>query len=137
MKNVRLIFALITIFILALIVLNVSAQSEIPEGVQVFYLEDMTCILWPDGSGDCYCPCDPVCPEPGQTPTPQSSPTAQDTPTIPPSTPTSIPEPTKTPKPKCNRGLGNLDEGCDPGNSSGRPGAAGEDNEPHGPPGQN
>lgn len=36
----------------------------------------------------------------------------------------------------CNRGLGNLDEDCDPGKSSGRPGAAGEDNEDDGPPGQ-
>jgi hypothetical protein len=28
----------------------------------------------------------------------------------------------------CNRGLGNGSEGCDPGNSGGKPGAAGEGN---------
>ena len=145
MKTFRLAFPLLIIVILALIVINVSAQPEIPEGVQVFYLETegLTCVLWPDGSGDCYCPCDPVCPEPGETPTPRGSPTPRGTPP-PPSTPTPsgtpdpepTPEPTKTPKPKCNRGLGNLSENCDPGRSGGKPGAAGEDNEPYGPRGR-
>ena len=136
MKNLRLLFPLLVIFILAIVVLNVAAQSDIPEGVQIFYLEaeGLTCLLWPDGSGDCYCPCDPVCPEPIETPEPRSSPTPKPTPQ---DTPVPTPEPTRVEKPKCNRGLGNLDEGCDPGNSGGRPGAAGEDNEPYGPPGQN
>lgn len=139
MKTLRLAFPLLVIVILAFVVLNVSAQPEIPEGVQIFYLEGLTCVLWPDGSGDCYCPCDPVCPEPTETPIPWSSPTSRatpkDTPTSEP-TPTSVPDPTKTPKTSCNRGLGNLSENCDPGRSGGKPGAAGEDNEPYGPRGR-
>ena len=42
-------------------------------------------------------------------------------------TATSLPEPTN--KPKCNRGLGNRSEGCDPPGSDGKPGNAGEENE--------
>ena len=42
-------------------------------------------------------------------------------------TATSLPEPTN--KPKCNRGLGNGSEGCDPPGSDGKPGNAGEENE--------
>ena len=73
-----------------------------------------TCYQWADGSGDCY-PC-VVCAviPPITTPDPQP-------------TPEPPPEPTK--KPACNRGLGNGAEDCDPGNSGGKPGAAGEDNE--------
>ncbi len=66
-----------------------------------------------------------------------------ETPT-PTSTPTPPPEETPTPPPekeKCNRGVGNYEEDCDPGNSSGqgqgggRP--AGEDREEdQGPPGR-
>lgn len=38
------------------------------------------------------------------------------------------PQPTAAPQDdKCNRGLGNGSEGCDPGNSGGKPGKAGED----------
>ena len=82
---------------------------------------------------------------------------ATPTPTVPPvpaptstsehsgETPTSVSRPTFTPEPTathpastkapCNRGLGNGPELCDPGNSTPRPGAAGERNEPAGPPG--
>jgi hypothetical protein len=77
-------------------------------------------------------PTDTRTPEPTNTPVPSSTPEP---------TPTDIPPPTEVPpeptdKPKCNRGLGNNEEGCDPGNSGGNPGNAGEDNEPGGPPGQ-
>lgn len=149
MKNLRLIIPLGITFILAMtalvmlvVIIPVFAQSDTPEGVQIFYLEaeGLTCLLWPDGSGDCYCSCDPVCSEPIETPGPWNSPTPRATPKdtpVPEPTPTSMPDPTKTPKPNCNRGLGNFSENCDPGNSGGKPGAAGEENEPFGPPGQN
>ena len=109
-------------------VYTVFAGDAVPDGVEIFRLVDegLTCVVWPDGSGDCYCPCEVNCelektydtPEPGE-------PTPTDTP--PDSTPTPRPEPTK--KPSCNRGLGNGAEDCDPGNSGGKPGSAGEDNE--------
>ena len=140
MKNLRLIIPLVVVAILAILVLSASAQSDVPEGVQIFYLEreGLTCLLWPDGSGDCYCPCDPVCPEPVETMVPISSVTPESSPT-PRATPSPLPTlvPSGIPKAKCNRGLGNFSENCDPGNSWGRPGAAGEDNEPYGPPRQN
>ena len=65
---------------------------------------------------------------PGKTTTvvptkPVDTPTPEDTPTLPPSTT------------KCNRGIGNDSEGCDPGNSSGQGQgvgrAAGEDRDEH------
>lgn len=62
-------------------------------------------------------------PEPDNTSEPSST-------DVPPST-EMPPEPTD--KPKCNRGLGNGSEECDPGNSGGKPGSAGENNEPGGP----
>ena len=108
-------------------VYTVFAGDAVPDGVEIFRLVDegLTCVVWPDGSGDCYCPCEVDCelektydtPEPGE-------PTPTDTP--PDSTPTPLPEPTSTPaveptdKPKCNSGGGNGSEGdpdCDPGNS--------------------
>ena len=121
----------------------VEAQSEVPDGVQVFHLDTgQTCVVWPNGSGECYCPCETgLCVveteglAPRSTPTevrdggtPEPSPVHTFTPN---STPTSTPEVegTVTPKPYCNRGLGNGSEDCDPGNSGGKPGNAGEDNE--------
>ena len=71
-----------------------------------------TCYIWPDGSGDCYCACAPCLVIEKVVETPQ--------PTV---------EPQPASKPACNRGLGNGAEDCDPGNSAGKPGAAGEDNE--------
>lgn len=122
------------ILMLAVMLLPAFAQPEVPEGVQIFYLEveGLICILWPDGGGDCYCPCNLVCSV--ETRIPRSDPTPTSTPPPPQDTPT--PQPVPTPKPKCNRGLGNWSEGCDPGNSGGKPGAAGEKNENLGPPGQ-
>jgi len=121
----------------------VEAQSEVPDGVQVFHLDTgQTCVVWPNGSGECYCPCETgLCVveteglAPRSTPTevrdggtPEPSPVHTFTPN---STPTSTPEVegTVTPEPQCNRGLGNGSEDCDPGNSGGKPGNAGEDNE--------
>lgn len=48
--------------------------------------------------------------------TPTATEPPRETPTEPPET--STPEPTD--KPKCNRGIGNLEEDCDPGNSFGQ-----------------
>lgn len=62
---------------------------------------------------------------PTSTLEPTDTPVATDTPVVT-APPTSTPEPTKQ---KCNRGKGNGAEGCDPGNSGGKPGNAGEDNE--------
>lgn len=73
-------------------------------------------------------------PPPTATRTPGPSPTPEPSSTPIPTSTHIPPEPTD--KPKCNRGLGNNEEGCDPGNSGGNPGNAGEDNEPGGPPGQ-
>ena len=89
--------------------------KEVMHWVWTFEVDGATCVF-ADGELDCYCPCaEPSC-EPTVVP-----PTTTPVPTEPP------PEPTK--KPKCNRGLGNGSEGCDPGNSGGKPGSAGEDNE--------
>ena len=49
-----------------------------------------------------------------------------ETPTPPPP-PTTPPPPEPTEKPKCNRGIGNDSEGCDPGNSSGQGQGQGRD----------
>ena len=75
-----------------------------------------TCYQWADGSGDCY-----PCLECKPTPPPTKEPT--------PPTETPVPSPTEAPKAACNRGIGNGPENCDPGNSGGKPGSAGEDNE--------
>ena len=115
------------VFVLALaVVLVVSAGAD--DGSMFNWYDECgyTCYQWADGSGDCY-PCQKgsdIC----RTPT--DIPTKEPTDVPPEKTPT--PEPTLPPppeKPKCNRGLGNGPEGCDPGNSTGKPGAAGEDNE--------
>ena len=65
------------------------------------------------------------------TPEPNDTPVPTDPPTTPPPTdpPPTDPPPTEEPVAKCNRGTGNGAEGCDPGNSGGKPGSAGEDNE--------
>ena len=126
------------VFMLVIGVADAFAQSEVPDGVQVFHLDTgQTCIVWPDDSGECYCPCETgLCvveteglarrstptSRPTDEPSQQSSPTA--TLLSPNSTPTSTPEvegtvtphPTKTPKPHCNKGEGNGGEDCDPGN---------------------
>ena len=121
-----------TLIMCAVVIYGVGA-SNIPDGVEVFVVDDHTCVLAIEASGqamvlECFCPCEEECDvqtevaptptgRPGQTATviptdPVGTPTPQDTPTSPP------PEPTD--KPKCNRGIGNDSEGCDPGNSSGQ-----------------
>ena len=79
-----------------------------------------TCYQWADGSGDCY-PCY-NCESP--VPTPEECDDCEIP--IPTPNPDPTPEPTKE---ACNRGIGNGSEDCDPGNSGGKPGSAGEDNE--------
>ena len=98
--------------------------EEVMHWVWTFEVDGATCVFV-DGELDCFCPCEeynecePTVVPPTETPPTRVPPT--DTP-VPPT-----PEPTE--KPKCNRGLGNGSENCDPGNSGGKPGAAGEDNE--------
>ena len=106
------------------------AQSEIPAGVEVFHVEDRTCAAMA-GKLECWCTdscmkCEESVAK--STPSPTDPPPSGPTPTDqrPTDVPTSVPP---TEKPKCNRGLGNLSEGCDPGQSGGNPGSAGEDNE--------
>lgn len=135
------------IVVLALLFLagTAVAQSTISSQLTYEQVYDRVCVTFPDGSGDCFkpescsviecglppgcfqpiCvqePCDIICPV---TPTPTTTPD-----------PTATPVPTE--KVKCNRGIGNNSEGCDPGGSSGqgRGGGrrAGEDrDERHGP----
>jgi hypothetical protein len=129
--RIGLLVGLVLIVVSCVCIYTAFARDAVPEGVEIFQLPDqgLTCVVWPDGSGDCYCPCFDECNLPPITPT---EPPSDVTPTP---VPSDTPEPTE--KPKCNRGLGNNEEGCDPGNSGGKPGAAGEDNEPSGPPGRN
>ena len=115
------------VFVLALAVILVATAGA-DDGSMFNWYDPCgyTCYQWADGSGDCY-PC-LECIEPTEEPTrePTKDPTPPPT-KEPTEEPTPPPEPTE--KPKCNRGLGNGAEGCDPGNSGGKPGAAGEDNE--------
>ena len=101
------------------------AASVWPESVTRWVDEEcsLVCYEWADGSGDCY-PCVSCISTIVETPDPSETPPPTETPP-PPTPPTEEP----TEKPKCNRGLGNGSENCDPGNSGGKPGAAGEDNE--------
>ena len=115
MKN-KIVFGVVAVLALALALFLVITVTGDDGSMFNWYDEcGYTCYQWADGSGDCYpclvCEgCD--CPEPNPTPEPTPPPTE-----------------TPEPKPKCNRGLGNGSEDCDPGNSGGKPGAAGEDNE--------
>ena len=118
----------VVVFVVLFLLIGGVAYADAPvEGM--FNWRDecgYTCYQWADGSGDCYpcleCEDCDVC-EP--TPVPTNEPTPVP-PTLTPVPPTETPEPTKE---ACNRGLGNGSEDCDPGNSGGKPGAAGEDNE--------
>lgn len=87
-----------------------------PDGIEVgmAWEVDGTTYWTINGTSGAHCSCagrDCV-----PSPTPTEDPTG--TPTEP--TPTDTPGPTPTPKPKCNRGIGNLSEDCDPGNSYGQ-----------------
>ncbi len=104
------------------------ASSRAP---QIFEAGDHLCV-YIGGELDCFCPCEKTTVDCGKysenvTPTPQIAVTL--TPLSPTATkvvPTTTPSATAAP---CNRGTGNGPEGCDPGNSGGRPGNAGEGNE--------
>jgi hypothetical protein len=148
----KLIGALLIVVIAALIIVSIAFASQTQDlqpvyrlmdgekelGV-VYRLDSGLLIITDNGTlYTCGCEEDIPCNLPLITPTPthgngEDTPTPVITPTEP--VPSETPEPTE--KPKCNRGLGNNEEGCDPGNSGGKPGAAGEDNEPKGPPGKN
>lgn len=126
-----LFIGVMVILLACVCVVSGSAGDAMPEGLFSWYDETIgaTCYVWPDGSGDCYCPCEVG--EDCETKT--ITPTVGPDPTDVPPTPTDEPVPSETPEPTeqaaCNRGLGNGSEDCDPGNSGGKPGAAGEDNE--------
>jgi len=124
MKQSLVVILLVAILLIAS-VMWVSADRGYPEGVEIFEIPSGQWCVLVEGEFECYCPCEvqSVC-EPTSVPTDEPNPTPPPNPT-----PTDFPDPTKTPKPKCNRGLGNGSEGCDPGNSGGKPGSAGEDNE--------
>jgi len=141
-KWLRLIVWAVIAVVLGVIIFGpflAEAQSEVPDGVQVFHLDTgQTCVLYDDNGPhppilECYCPCETglcaietegLAPRPLPTEvrdggTPEPSPVHTFTPN---STPTSTPEvegtvtlhPTKTPHP--NKGEGNGGEGGDPGN---------------------
>ena len=110
-----------------------GAQEVEPSYVLTFQGEDYAYLWEVDGATyvygqvDRYCGCEVSCvieefPTPSPTdPTPNPEPTP-------------TPEPTPSPEPEpdpeaCNRGGGNGPEDCDPGNSGGKPGNAGEQNE--------
>ena len=116
---IMLIVAIFAVFI-------VDAAGPTPSGVISFIDEfGRACTIY-EGSLDCdFDPCNLCEVQYVSTPNPTA------TPIIPPPLPTSTPTPETTdiPKKKCNRGPGNSSEGCDPGNSVGKPGAAGEENE--------
>ncbi len=116
--------------------------TEDGQEVYIFEAGTRTCVRVGDQL-ECFCNCDSVVCDTTTvllTPTPTNgTPESTSTPVGPTATPTD-PGPEPTEKPKCNRGIGNLSEGCDPGNSfgqgqgGGRP--AGEDrHEADGPPG--
>ena len=114
MKPKHILIVMIAVLVLALMIAaGAGALDLIPNEVQLFEYAGMNCVVWPDGSGDCYCPCggdDAVC-----NLVPQEVETPQETQRPPDSTPTP-----PTEKPHCNRGIGNGSENCDPGRSFGQ-----------------
>lgn len=127
-----LIGVLVSMVLTMLIVMGITmvfAEPELPEGVEVFHVEDMTfvrdvllgkLVYWCTDSCAEHEECEPVVvptprptDKPGDTPTPippTDIPPTDTPPTEIPSTPTPRPE-----KPKCNKGEGNAGESCDPG----------------------
>lgn len=126
MKKTIVPFLIVALFIN---ILPAIADSGLPDGIDVFYVEGKVCVS--NGYGlECWCPDEcgagPVCPTYVPTDKPKD-PTPTDKPDDPtptftpvPPTPTPTPEPTEEPKAKCNRGIGNGSENCDPGNSYGQ-----------------
>src|SRR3989337_2503882 len=103
------------LFLLPLVLAGlIIAADPIPSQPEAFEVRGGGCVDY-GGQLECFCPFDSSC---NETPTPTGSIVTQ-----------TIPPPTVTQAAPCNRGLGNGAEGCDPGNSGGRPGAAGEAHE--------
>ena len=127
MKKVLLLVAAIIVVWLAT-AWATTADSGIPEGVEVFMVGDHTCVLYDTGL-ECFCPCGGCYVQTEVAPTPTGRPgqTATVIPTDPVGTPTPQDTPPPPEKEKCNRGLGNDSEGCDPGNSSGQGQGQGRD----------
>ena len=106
-----------------------SRQSEGDQGPdEVYTLDDYGIICVVDnGNLWCGCPC-PTCENGVQTivatgDQPSQTPPPPVVTTVPPPSATTPPPGTETPPPdeteeKCNQGLGNGSEGCDPGNSN-------------------
>ena len=104
-----------------------SADSWTPVSVEVYDIPSgHWCVTDYRDDGphtECYCACENSCPECEDCPEPVRCEECEDCESCP-----KCPE-CKEKKQACNRGLGNGSEDCDPGNSGGKPGAAGEDNE--------
>ena len=115
----------LAIFAVVVVAVSVLAMAS-PINYTVQQIECKTCVISANDI-ECWDTCSSLkC----AISTPVETPEKNRTPPPPPPPPaTSTPRPKPTDKPKCNRGLGNDSEGCDPGNSAGKPGAAGEDNE--------
>lgn len=90
-----------------------TPDSPYPDGVEVFAVGDHTCVLSPSGDLECFCSCDGTPTACGEAVTylPTDTPDTPDTPT---------PEPPTPERERCNRGIGNGSENCDPGNSFGQ-----------------
>lgn len=93
--------------------------QEVIHWVWTFEVDGATCVFV-GGELDCFCPCDVDCNPLSIIPT--TKPPTNIPPTEPPLIDTPVPP---TEKPKCNRGIGNGSENCDPGNSSGQGGGQG------------
>ena len=126
MTNKKLVFLGLIALLFAAVVVHGAYAGDIPDDVEVFALRNTgrICVVFPDGSGDCYCPCEANCATilPSDTPVPtEETPEPRDTPTKEPTLPpppTEEPKPTKAAKTKHpNKGGGNAGEGADPGNN--------------------
>ena len=135
MINKKLLVAAVvaTLIMCAVVIYGVGA-SNLPDGVEVFMVGDHTCVLAVEAEGqamvlDCFCPCGGCYVQTEVAPTATGRPgqTVTVVPTDPVETPTPQDTPPPTEKEKCNRGLGNDSEGCDPGNSSGQGQGQGRD----------
>lgn len=145
MSKHKLAVAALLVALLLAVISNASADEGYPDSVEVLRIEDcnLVCVVFPDGSGECY-ECGGQCELPTATPVASYRPTATDVgdtvePSVVPSgtytaipatdtprptvvlTPTLRPEPSRTPvveptKVHCDKGGGNGEEGCDPGN---------------------
>ncbi len=143
----KLIVALLIVLISALIIAGIAFASQTQdlqpayrlmngdEELGVVYWLDYGLLIITDNSTlyTCGCEEDIPCNQPSinkpPTDTPPTKPPVATEPTDRPPTPVPSDTPEPTEKPKCNRGLGNGAENCDPGNSGGKPGNAGESNE--------